>query len=168
MTRISTKQAHSRASNVSHAGQWFARIWAFPFFRWPNSLLGVPFLVAQYVTTGLAKPTRAENSDRNSVFMFLSSLFNGGAEQGSVWFLHHIREREIAMTVAAGIGYALIALGPSLSLFVSVISKKPFLILTVLSRCVTSISFSSKHKRNAVQNRNSHFTTPTLAISLFL
>ncbi|KAF5742726.1 hypothetical protein HS088_TW09G00784 [Tripterygium wilfordii] len=37
------------------------------------------------------------------------------------------------MTVAAGIGYALIALGPSLSLFVSVISKKPFLILTVLS-----------------------------------
>ncbi|XP_061371714.1 gamma-secretase subunit APH1-like, partial [Gastrolobium bilobum] len=37
------------------------------------------------------------------------------------------------MTVAAGIGYALIALGPSLSLFISVISKKPFLILTVLS-----------------------------------
>ncbi|KAJ9701443.1 hypothetical protein PVL29_006687 [Vitis rotundifolia] len=37
------------------------------------------------------------------------------------------------MTVTAGIGYALIALGPSLSLFVSVISKKPFLILTVLS-----------------------------------
>ncbi|KAK9205990.1 hypothetical protein WN943_016261 [Citrus x changshan-huyou] len=37
------------------------------------------------------------------------------------------------MTVAAGIGYALIALGPSLSLFVAVISKKPFLILTVLS-----------------------------------
>ncbi|KAI4334610.1 hypothetical protein L6164_019277 [Bauhinia variegata] len=37
------------------------------------------------------------------------------------------------MTVAAGIGYVLLALGPSLSLFVSVISKKPFLILTVLS-----------------------------------
>ncbi|RVW76872.1 Gamma-secretase subunit APH1-like [Vitis vinifera] len=37
------------------------------------------------------------------------------------------------MTVTAGIGYALIALGPSFSLFVSVISKKPFLILTVLS-----------------------------------
>ncbi|KAJ9189214.1 hypothetical protein P3X46_000535 [Hevea brasiliensis] len=37
------------------------------------------------------------------------------------------------MTVAAGIGYALLALGPSLSLFISVISKKPFLILTVLS-----------------------------------
>ncbi|KAF7805357.1 gamma-secretase subunit APH1-like [Senna tora] len=37
------------------------------------------------------------------------------------------------MTVAAGIGYALLALGPSLSLFVSVISRKPFLILTVLS-----------------------------------
>ncbi|XAR71148.1 hypothetical protein NMG60_11028280 [Bertholletia excelsa] len=37
------------------------------------------------------------------------------------------------MTVAAGIGYALLALGPSLALFVSVISKKPFLILTVLS-----------------------------------
>uniref|UniRef100_A0A2C9VZK1 Gamma-secretase subunit APH1-like n=1 Tax=Manihot esculenta TaxID=3983 RepID=A0A2C9VZK1_MANES len=37
------------------------------------------------------------------------------------------------MTIAAGIGYALLALGPSLSLFVSVISKKPFLILTVLS-----------------------------------
>ncbi|KAJ1376205.1 Gamma-secretase subunit Aph-1 [Sesbania bispinosa] len=37
------------------------------------------------------------------------------------------------MTVAAGIGYALVALGPSLSIFVSVISKKPFLILTVLS-----------------------------------
>ncbi|XP_015903085.1 gamma-secretase subunit APH1-like isoform X2 [Ziziphus jujuba] len=37
------------------------------------------------------------------------------------------------MTVAAGIGYALLALGPSISLFVSVISKKPFLILTLLS-----------------------------------
>lgn len=37
------------------------------------------------------------------------------------------------MTVAAGIGYALIALGPSLSLFIAVISKKPFLILTLLS-----------------------------------
>lgn len=38
------------------------------------------------------------------------------------------------MTIAAGIGYALVALGPSLSLFVSVVSKKPFLILTLLSR----------------------------------
>ncbi|XP_010044076.1 gamma-secretase subunit APH1-like isoform X2 [Eucalyptus grandis] len=37
------------------------------------------------------------------------------------------------MTVEAGIGYALIALGPSLALFVSVVSKKPFLILTLLS-----------------------------------
>ncbi|KAE8702968.1 Gamma-secretase subunit APH1-like [Hibiscus syriacus] len=37
------------------------------------------------------------------------------------------------MTVAAGIGYALVALGPSLSLFIPVISKKPFLILTLLS-----------------------------------
>lgn len=37
------------------------------------------------------------------------------------------------MTVAAGIGYSLIALGPSLALFISVISRKPFLILTVLS-----------------------------------
>ncbi|KAK3204461.1 hypothetical protein Dsin_018507 [Dipteronia sinensis] len=37
------------------------------------------------------------------------------------------------MTVAAGIGYALLALGPSLSLFISVIAKKPFLILTVLA-----------------------------------
>ncbi|GMN52489.1 hypothetical protein TIFTF001_021642 [Ficus carica] len=37
------------------------------------------------------------------------------------------------MTVAAGIGYALIALGPSLSLFISLISVKPFLILTLLS-----------------------------------
>ncbi|GMI64396.1 APH-1 [Hibiscus trionum] len=37
------------------------------------------------------------------------------------------------MTVAAGIGYALVALGPSLSLFISIISKKPFLILTLLS-----------------------------------
>lgn len=48
------------------------------------------------------------------------------------------------MTLAAGIGYALIALGPSLSLFVSVISKKPFLILTVLSRFVESISIISQ------------------------
>lgn len=38
------------------------------------------------------------------------------------------------MTVAAGIGYVLLALGPSLSLFVAVISQKPFLILTLLSR----------------------------------
>ncbi|GFQ06970.1 gamma-secretase subunit aph1-like [Phtheirospermum japonicum] len=37
------------------------------------------------------------------------------------------------MTLAAGIGYALLALGPSLSLFKAVISHKPFLILTLLS-----------------------------------
>ncbi|GAV90070.1 Aph-1 domain-containing protein [Cephalotus follicularis] len=37
------------------------------------------------------------------------------------------------MTITAGIGYTLLAIGPSLSLFISVISKKPFLILTVLS-----------------------------------
>ncbi|XP_078150043.1 gamma-secretase subunit APH1-like protein [Carex rostrata] len=37
------------------------------------------------------------------------------------------------MTVAAGLGYVLIALGPALSLFASVIAKKPFLILTLLS-----------------------------------
>ncbi|KAL6572514.1 hypothetical protein OROMI_013472 [Orobanche minor] len=37
------------------------------------------------------------------------------------------------MTLAAGIGYALLALGPSLSLFTAVISHKPFLVLTLLS-----------------------------------
>ncbi|XP_073014108.1 gamma-secretase subunit APH1-like [Typha latifolia] len=37
------------------------------------------------------------------------------------------------MTIAAGVGYALIALGPAFSLFVSVIAKKPFLILTLLT-----------------------------------
>lgn len=37
------------------------------------------------------------------------------------------------MTVAAGLGYALIALGPALSLFVTVIARKPFLVLTVLT-----------------------------------
>ncbi|XP_078447484.1 gamma-secretase subunit APH1-like protein [Wolffia australiana] len=37
------------------------------------------------------------------------------------------------MTVAAGVGYALLALGPVFSLFVAVIAQKPFLILTVLS-----------------------------------
>ncbi|KAH9574928.1 hypothetical protein CY35_01G085500 [Sphagnum magellanicum] len=36
------------------------------------------------------------------------------------------------MTGAGGIGYALIALGPAFSLFVTVIASKPFLILTVL------------------------------------
>jgi hypothetical protein len=38
------------------------------------------------------------------------------------------------MTGAGGIGYALIALGPAFSLFVTVIASKPFLILTVLGR----------------------------------
>ncbi|KAI7732391.1 hypothetical protein M8C21_025789 [Ambrosia artemisiifolia] len=37
------------------------------------------------------------------------------------------------MTLAAGIGYVLLALGPSLALFVTVISTKPFLILVLLS-----------------------------------
>lgn len=41
------------------------------------------------------------------------------------------------MTVAAGIGYTLLALGPSLSLFIAVIAKKPFLILTLLSRFIS-------------------------------
>ncbi|XP_076942720.1 gamma-secretase subunit APH1-like [Bidens hawaiensis] len=37
------------------------------------------------------------------------------------------------MTLAAGIGYVLLALGPSLGLFVTVISTKPFLVLLLLS-----------------------------------
>ncbi|XP_039132977.1 gamma-secretase subunit APH1-like [Dioscorea cayenensis subsp. rotundata] len=37
------------------------------------------------------------------------------------------------MTLESGVGYVLIALGPTLSLFVSVIAQKPFLILTLLS-----------------------------------
>lgn len=37
------------------------------------------------------------------------------------------------MTVVAGLGYALISLGPALSIFVSVIAKKPFLVLTLLT-----------------------------------
>ncbi|CAN6243888.1 unnamed protein product [Urochloa humidicola] len=37
------------------------------------------------------------------------------------------------MTVAAGLGYALIALGPAFSLFAGVIARKPFLVLTLLS-----------------------------------
>ncbi|MCD9558968.1 hypothetical protein HAX54_016677 [Datura stramonium] len=50
------------------------------------------------------------------------------------------------MTVAAGIGCALLALGPSLSLFIVVISKKCFLILTVLSRSnLPPPQFSSLH-----------------------
>ncbi|KAM0875378.1 hypothetical protein ACQ4PT_036831 [Festuca glaucescens] len=40
------------------------------------------------------------------------------------------------MTVAAGVGYALIALGPAFSLFAGVIARKPFLVLTLLSRKV--------------------------------
>lgn len=47
------------------------------------------------------------------------------------------------MTAAAGLGYVLIALGPALSLFVSVIAKKPFLILTLLSRSVPLSSSTS-------------------------
>lgn len=37
------------------------------------------------------------------------------------------------MTVSAGIGYVLLALGPSLTIFITLISTKPFLILTLLS-----------------------------------
>lgn len=37
------------------------------------------------------------------------------------------------MALAAGIGYALLALGPAVSLFLSVIAPKPFLVLTVLT-----------------------------------
>ncbi|KAE8803290.1 Gamma-secretase subunit APH1-like protein [Hordeum vulgare] len=43
------------------------------------------------------------------------------------------------MTVAAGVGYALIALGPAFSLFAGVIARKPFLVLTLLSRSVASL-----------------------------
>ncbi|WVZ76951.1 hypothetical protein U9M48_024861 [Paspalum notatum var. saurae] len=38
------------------------------------------------------------------------------------------------MTVVAGLGYALIALGPAFSLFGGVVARKPFLVLTLLSR----------------------------------
>ena len=45
------------------------------------------------------------------------------------------------MSVAAGLGYVLVALGPALSLFVAVIAQKPFLILTVLSRLISDLDF---------------------------
>jgi hypothetical protein len=38
------------------------------------------------------------------------------------------------MTLAAGLGYALIALGPAFSLFAGVVARKPFLVLILLSR----------------------------------
>jgi hypothetical protein len=48
------------------------------------------------------------------------------------------------MTGVGGTGYALIALGPAFSLFVTVIASKPFLILTVLGRYIFSaIKFTS-------------------------
>ncbi|BAF08441.1 gamma-secretase subunit APH1-like [Oryza sativa Japonica Group] len=37
------------------------------------------------------------------------------------------------MTVAAGLGYALVALGPAFSLFAGVVARKPFLVLTLLT-----------------------------------
>ncbi|KAI4372738.1 hypothetical protein MLD38_010935 [Melastoma candidum] len=43
------------------------------------------------------------------------------------------------MTVEAGLGYPLIALGSSLCIFASSISKKPSLVLTVLSRAVEGV-----------------------------
>lgn len=52
------------------------------------------------------------------------------------------------MTVAAGLGYVLISLGPALSLFVSVIAKKPFLILTLLARSSISSHPLSIDRRN--------------------
>jgi hypothetical protein len=41
---------------------------------------------------------------------------------------------ETRMTVAMGVGYALIMLGPAVSLFAGVVARKPFLVLTLLSR----------------------------------
>jgi anterior pharynx defective protein 1 len=38
------------------------------------------------------------------------------------------------MGVASGFGYFLIALGPALTIFVTAIASKPFLILTLLAR----------------------------------
>lgn len=54
-----------------------------------------------------------------------------GRERGGGWELW---QGSAPMTLAAGFGYVLISLGPALSLFVSVIAKKPFLILTLLAR----------------------------------
>jgi hypothetical protein len=42
--------------------------------------------------------------------------------------------RREEMTLAAGLGYALIALGPAFSLFAGVVARKPFLVLILLSR----------------------------------
>jgi len=47
------------------------------------------------------------------------------------------------MTLAAGLGYALIALGPAFSLFAGVVARKPFLVLTLLSRSSPSLARSS-------------------------
>jgi hypothetical protein len=52
--------------------------------------------------------------------------------KGGIRGQRRLQRRE--MTGAGGIGYALIALGPAFSLFVTVIASKPFLILTVLGR----------------------------------
>nr|ACG46803.1 hypothetical protein [Zea mays] len=44
------------------------------------------------------------------------------------------------MTLAAGLGYALIALGPAFSLFSGVVVRKPFLVLTLLSRSTPCVA----------------------------
>ena len=43
------------------------------------------------------------------------------------------------MGFIAGSGYFLIALGPALTIFISAIAPKPFLILTVLARWVVEL-----------------------------
>lgn len=48
--------------------------------------------------------------------------------------------RREEMTVAAGLGYALVALGPAFSLFAGVVARKPFLVLTLLTRSLSPSS----------------------------
>jgi hypothetical protein len=64
--------------------------------------------------------------------------------------------RRQEMTVAAGAGYALIALGPAFSLFAGVIARKPFLVLTLLSRSppkTSSAAFRSNRSFQSCCNR---------------
>ena len=75
----------------------------------------------------------ASDAIMESLFMFVSGtyIFSFSGNEGDLK-----ESKALAMAISAGIGYALLALGPALSLFVSVIALKPFLVLTVLARFV--------------------------------
>lgn len=111
--------------------------WPFwgPHFCSASALLLIPKPSPRLAGVRRRRPTSSGEPTRSQT-PALPTLAGGGRAGGAP----ALAGRREEMTVAAGLGYALVALGPAFSLFAGVVARKPFLVLTLLTRSLSPSS----------------------------